>query len=172
MTADPDYYVIRQNGGIPHHPRCTWAQWQNTLALATGRYPITEATGMGGELIWTCHICGARAIWLNDQLQPDEEEDARQRRWHHERPAAPAPDKSPPVADTVSGDLPGGLTWGRIEATYKALAASEPSWQHRRPHPDQPSRPECAEALHVSIATLRRACATAGRGTQWPPRGL
>lgn len=68
MTADPDYYAIRQNGGIPHHPRCTWAQWQNALAFATARYPITEATGMEGELIWTCHICGARAIWLNDQL--------------------------------------------------------------------------------------------------------
>lgn len=73
--------------------------------------------------------------------------------------------------------LPGGLSWQKIEATYRRLAAGTPGLgpdgrPYRRQRRDQPSRPETAAGLLTSAATLRRACVAAGRGPQWPPRGL
>jgi hypothetical protein len=73
--------------------------------------------------------------------------------------------------------LPGGLSWSQIEAAYRKLARQSPGLgsdgrPFRRTHPRQPSRPELAAALLTSPATLDRACIKAGRGKQWPPRGL
>lgn len=76
------------------------------------------------------------------------------------------------LASTVGGgrgDLPGGLMWDEIEGEYLRLAAEAPGFRHRRRWPDEPSRPELAAALNVSPATLKRACAAAGEGSQWPP---
>lgn len=68
--------------------------------------------------------------------------------------------------------LPGGLSWSKIEAAYRELAAISPTYPFRRHVPSQPSRPETAARLSTSPATLDRACIAAGRGKQWPPRGL
>ena len=68
--------------------------------------------------------------------------------------------------------LPGGLTWSRIEAAYRRLAAEAPTVKFRRQRTNQPSRPEVGKALHVSPATLKRACVAAGKGPRWPPSGL
>lgn len=68
--------------------------------------------------------------------------------------------------------LAGGLTWPMIETQYRELAAKPSSFNRRRQAPDQPSRPELAKALNTSPATLKRACVGAGRGSQWPPKGL
>jgi hypothetical protein len=69
--------------------------------------------------------------------------------------------------------LPGGLSWSQIESAYRELAKAEPARpMHRRRRPHEPSRPEVAKRLSVSVATLDRACLTAGRGRHWPPRGL
>jgi hypothetical protein len=73
--------------------------------------------------------------------------------------------------------LPGGLSWSKIETTYRALAGKPPGLglhgrPYRRRRPDQPSRPELAAELMTSPATLRRACVAFGRGAGWPPRGL
>lgn len=74
--------------------------------------------------------------------------------------------------DSPDGNLPGGLTWPKIEATYRRLAGEPTGWRSRRSRPDEPSRPETAKALGTSPATLKRACAAAGKGTKWPPAGL
>jgi hypothetical protein len=85
----------------------------------------------------------------------------------------PAPEAVPmPLLDDAAGDLPGGLTWDRIEAKYRRLATESPGWRSRRQRADQPSRPEVAKALNVSLATLKRACDAAGKGRSWPPAGL
>ena len=73
--------------------------------------------------------------------------------------------------------LPGGLSWAKIEATYRTLAGKPPGLGRdgrpfRRRRPDQPSRPEVAQELMTTPSTLRRACVTFGRGAGWPPRGL
>jgi hypothetical protein len=92
--------------------------------------------------------------------------------------AAPglAADTPPPEPVTAAdgGDLPGGLSWPTIEATYRALAQRVPLPKFRRLRPRVPSRPEVAAAdpLNVSPATLRRACVAAGKGSKWPPEGL
>jgi hypothetical protein len=73
--------------------------------------------------------------------------------------------------------LPGGLSWIKIETTFRSLGSRSPGLDrhgvpYRRRRPDQPSRPELAAELMTSPATLRRACMAAGRGVQWPPVGL
>ena len=73
------------------------------------------------------------------------------------------------TATTGAGDLPGGLTWDDIERAYRQLAAEAPGFRRRRRRPDEPSRPEVAAALNVSLATLKRACEAAGVGSHWPP---
>jgi hypothetical protein len=67
------------------------------------------------------------------------------------------------------GDLPGGPPWDEIEGAYRQLAAAAPGFRRRRRRSDEPSRPELAAALHVSPATLKRACEAAGVGSHWPP---
>jgi hypothetical protein len=86
-------------------------------------------------------------------------------------PAPAGADRAEPqmVGDT---NLPGGLTWLKIEAAYRRLAAESPTAKFRRQKTDQPSRPEVSKALNVSPATLRRACVAAGKGLRWPPSGL
>jgi hypothetical protein len=139
---DPPYYQIRQDGGIPHHPRCGWAAWRGSLALETARYPISEATGPVGTLIWTCQICGARAIWLRDALQPDPVEDARQRRWAEQtgqtaQSVVDAGEPGPPGADDSVAHEPhrrhrrGRPAWDAqvFHERYREAAALTP-----RPH--------------------------------------
>jgi hypothetical protein len=85
----------------------------------------------------------------------------------HDAPAELEPE---PVNDM--GDLPGGLTWDRIESTYRKLASESSGLRHRRRRIGEPSRPELAKALHISAPTLKRACVAAGKGSKWPPAGL
>jgi hypothetical protein len=72
--------------------------------------------------------------------------------------------------------LPGGLRWSNIEAKYRELTAQTPGYraghQFRRRKPSEPSRPELAHALNTSVATLKRACVRAQRGSRWPPAQL
>jgi len=89
---------------------------------------------------------------------------------------SPSLSDNPSAVDTLArtvrrgpGDLPGGLTWGKIEGAYRRLAAETTGFRYRRPRPDEPSRPEVAAALNVSPATLKRACEAAGVGSHWPP---
>jgi hypothetical protein len=77
-----------------------------------------------------------------------------------------------PTPDEQDGDLPGRLSWARIDATYRRLADAPPGWRHRRRRPKEPSRPEVADELHVSTPTLKRACVAAGQGSKWPPGGF
>jgi hypothetical protein len=84
------------------------------------------------------------------------------------RPVAP---RTEPTSEP-DGDLPGNLTWPKIEASYRRLAGSPTGWRSRRRRPDEPSRPEVAADLDVSVATLKRACDAAGKSTRWPPSGL
>ena len=85
-----------------------------------------------------------------------------------------------PVGGEHTSDVPeptpdeqdGGLSWPRIEDTYRRLASTPPGRLHRRRRPDEPSRPEVAKELLVSTATLKRACVAAGKGSKWPPGGV
>lgn len=99
--------------------------------------------------------------------------------------AVPAPETQAPVtlpaepeAEPADNLAPGGLSWSKIEAEYRALAGSTPTLNgktgrpYRRSHPDRPSRPEVAAALMSSTATLKRACDRHKKGTTWPPFGL
>lgn len=149
---------------IIHRAGCTAPSVIAALPIATamGRNPAIDlvADGKGGEL-FRCRLCGMR---------------------EGEAPAAetqaPVALPAEPEADPLDDHAPGGLSWPKIEAKYRALAGSAPTLNgktgrpYRRSHPDRPSRPEVAAALLSSPATLKRACDRHKKGTTWPPLGL
>jgi hypothetical protein len=94
------------------------------------------------------------------------------RLWERIEPIGTTPATSARPDDQPEPRLPGDKTWPEIAAKYGELAAQPVSAGHRRRLKDRPSRPELAGALHMSPATLKRACAAAGKGTRWPPAGF
>ncbi|MBA2756905.1 MAG: hypothetical protein H0U37_05630 [Chloroflexi bacterium] len=149
---------------IIHRAGCTAPSVIAALPFATamGRNPAIDlvADGKGGEL-FRCRLCGMRE-------------------GEAPAPETQAPDVVPaePEAESADNLAPGGLSWSKIEAEYRALAGSTPTLNgktgrpYRRSHPDRPSRPEVAAALMSSTATLKRACDRHKKGTTWPPLGL
>lgn len=124
------------------------------------RTPLRRAL-VPGAIAYLCDECKAR-VSIGADGRPVAE------------PGADTRSDTPPreLVTPAKNDLPGGLTWTGIEATYRMLASEPPRQGFRRLRPNVPSRPETAKALRTSAATLKRACEKAGRGSRWPPDGF